>query len=64
MLKIKQKVIHNRILKDKLNWWESILEFIFYNNNDKEYVYYKLKNHEYFLRSSQSIYFYDFVDIQ
>ena len=36
----------------------------FYNNNDKEYVYYKLKNHEYFLRSSQSIYFYDFVDIQ
>lgn len=31
MLKIKQKLIHNRILKDKLNWWENILDFIFYN---------------------------------
>lgn len=31
MNKIKQLVVENKIFKDKLEWWESILDFIFYN---------------------------------
>ena len=29
--KIKQLVVHNKIFKTSLNWWERILDFIFFN---------------------------------
>lgn len=31
-MNIKQKLIHNRLFSHPLNWWENILNFIFYNN--------------------------------